>query len=133
MILAIISSNDILIKNMAYYIPKNITQVVCGNESLIDKEVISYSKKYGIPYKVFELQKNIQPEIANRVRNEVVSEYADNFILFWDGKDENILKLYYLYNFFNIFTSVTFNIDDSLHHLLLTAVFSLPLKTTNLS
>lgn len=57
MILAIISSNDILIKNMAYYIPKNITQVVCGNESLIDKEVISYSKKYGIPYKVFELQK----------------------------------------------------------------------------
>lgn len=93
MILAIISSNDILIKNMAYYIPKNITQVVCGNESLIDKEVISYSKKYGIPYKVFELQKNIQPEIANRVRNEVVSEYADNFILFWDGKDENILKL----------------------------------------
>ena len=31
--------------------------------------------------------------IANRVRNEVVSEYADNFILFWDGKDENILKL----------------------------------------
>lgn len=57
MILAIISSNDILIKNMAYYIPKNITQVVCGNESLIDKEVISYSKNMGYLIKCLNFKK----------------------------------------------------------------------------
>ena len=45
MVLALISNNDILLKNMDYCISQNVSHVICGNESLIDKEVISYVEK----------------------------------------------------------------------------------------
>lgn len=55
MTLALISSNDILLKNMNYYISKNVTKVICGNRTLIDKEVIKYVKKQSYPIRNIKL------------------------------------------------------------------------------
>ena len=93
MVLALISNNDILLKNMDYYISQNVSHVICGNESLIDKEVISYVEKYKIPHTIIELEKNVETEQAYKIRNDLVSDYADEFTLFWNGKDESLMQV----------------------------------------
>ena len=60
MTLALISSNDILLKNMNYYISKNVTKVICGNRTLIDKEVIKYVKNNHIPFEILNCEETIE-------------------------------------------------------------------------
>ena len=60
MTLALISSNDILLKNMNYYISKNVTKVICGNRTLIDKEVIKYVKNNHIPFEILNCEETVE-------------------------------------------------------------------------
>lgn len=70
MVLALISNNDILLKNMDYYISQNVSHVICGNESLIDKEVIYYVEKYKIPHTIIELKKMLKQN--KRIKLEMI-------------------------------------------------------------
>ena len=87
MILGLMSSNEILIKNINYYVSKDITQIVCGCETLIDNEVIRYANSNNIELKVFPLDKTMSEIQAHNLRNESISDYANEFTIFWDGKD----------------------------------------------
>ena len=87
MILGLMSSNEILIKNINYYVSKDLTQIVCGCETLIDKEVIKYANSNNIDLKVFPLDKTMSEIQAHNLRNELISDYANEFTIFWDGKD----------------------------------------------
>ena len=70
MILGLMSSNEILIKNINYYVSKDITQIVCGCETLIDNEVIRYANSNNIELKVFPLDKTMSEIQAHNLRNE---------------------------------------------------------------
>ena len=87
MILGLMSSNEILIKNINYYVSKDITQIVCGCETLIDNEVIKYANSNNIDLKVFPLDKTTSEIQAHNLHNELISDYANEFTIFWDGKD----------------------------------------------
>lgn len=93
MILGLISSNEILLKNINYYVSKDVTQIVCGCETLIDNEVIQYANSNNIELKVFPIDKTMNEKQAYNLRNEAVSDYADEFTIFWDGKDDFIKDL----------------------------------------
>ena len=80
MILGLMSSNEILIKNINYYVSKDITQIVCGCETLIDNEVIRYANSNNIELKVFPLDKTMSEIQAHNLRNESISDYTKDLI-----------------------------------------------------
>ncbi len=90
MTLALISSNDILLKNMNYYISKNVTKVICGNRTLIDKEVIKYVKNNHIPFEILNCEEAIKAFECHNNYDTLDLNFADEFILFWNGKDKYI-------------------------------------------
>lgn len=90
MTLALISSNDILLKNMNYYISKNVTKVICGNRTLIDKEVIKYVKNNHIPFEILNCEETVEAFESHNNYDTLDLNFADEFILFWNGKDKYI-------------------------------------------
>ena len=80
MTLALISSNDILLKNMNYYISKNVTKVICGNRTLIDKEVIKYVKNNHIPFEILNCEETVEAFESHNNYDTLDLNFADEYI-----------------------------------------------------
>lgn len=83
---AVIGSRNLKIKSFGKYIPKDATEIVSGGENQID----TYAKKYALRFRLKLTE--ITPEYekygkqASMIRNNLIINYSDRVIAFWDGR-----------------------------------------------
>ena len=84
--LAIVGSRDLNVKNIDDYIPENVSEIVSGGARGIDSLAAKHAQEHGI--KLTEILPDYKRfgRAAPIKRNELIADYADEGIAFWDGK-----------------------------------------------
>lgn len=68
-----------------HYIPY-VTEVVSGHARGADQMGEMWAHEYNIDVKIFPADWKQYGRIAGFIRNEQMAEYADEAVVFWDGK-----------------------------------------------
>ena len=89
--LAIIGSRDIVINNIADYLPEGISEIVSGGARGIDRIAANYARKNGIKLVEFLPDYDKYGKGAPLKRNDLIAEYADEAIAFWNGKSRGTI------------------------------------------
>ena len=84
--LAIVGSRDLVIKNIGDYMPEGVSEIVSGGARGIDSLAAEYAQEHGIKLTEFLPDYARYGRAAPIKRNELIAEYADGGIAFWDGR-----------------------------------------------
>ena len=84
--LAIIGSRSLVNVKLNDYIPLGITEIVSGGAKGIDTLAATYAKENGLLLTLFLPDYTHFGKGAPLKRNEQIAEYADEALIFWDGK-----------------------------------------------
>lgn len=83
------SFNDkVLLINTLNKLPFTITEIVSGTAQGADKLGELYAQTYNIPVKQFKPDWEAYGKAAGPIRNNLMAEYADALIAFWDNKSK---------------------------------------------
>lgn len=82
---AIIGSRNLRITNLENYLPKDTNEIVSGGAKGIDTCAKVYALKNGIKLTEFLPEYNKYGRIAPIKRNDLIIDYADIVLAFWDG------------------------------------------------
>lgn len=83
--LAIIGSRKMKIDCVEKYVPDGVDEIVSGGARGIDECAALYAKAKGIKLTEFLPEYSKYGRIAPLKRNEIIAEYADEAVAFWDG------------------------------------------------
>ena len=83
---AIIGSRSLTVTNLEKYLPADTTEIVSGGARGIDTCAREYTKRCGIPLTEFLPDYEKYGKAAPLFRNDLIVEYSDMVIAFWDGK-----------------------------------------------
>ena len=83
--LAIVGSRDLVVKNIGDYMPDGVSEIVSGGARGIDSLAAEYARAHGIKLTEFLPDYARFGRAAPIKRNELIAEYADEGIAFWDG------------------------------------------------
>lgn len=83
---AIIGSRNIVINNIADYIPKNASEIVSGGAKGVDSCAKKYALEKQLKYTEFLPEYKKFGRSAPLKRNLQIIEYSDLIIAIWDGK-----------------------------------------------
>lgn len=86
--IAIVGSRNIIIDNLEKYLPRNITEIVSGGARGVDSCAKVYAESKGIPIKEFLPDYEKYGRSAPIKRNDLIIDYADMVIVFWDGESK---------------------------------------------
>ena len=81
---AVIGSRGLIVDNLEKYLPKETTEIVSGGAIGIDRCAREYAKANGIKLTEFLPNYELYGRRAPLVRNELIVNYADVVIAFWD-------------------------------------------------
>lgn len=84
--LAIIGSRTIQNINISAYIPEGVTEIVSGGAKGVDTRAAQYAKEHRLKLTVFLPDYARYNRGAPLKRNEQIAKYADEALIFWDGK-----------------------------------------------
>ena len=84
--LAIIGSRNAGAVDIAAHIQEQPTEVVSGGARGVDTYAARYAAENNIPLKVFKPDYKVHLQGAPIRRNELIVQYADKVLAFWDGK-----------------------------------------------
>ena len=85
--LAIIGSRNLSV-DIESYMPSGISEIVSGGARGIDACAAEYATKKGLKLTEFFPEYSRYGRAAPIKRNELIAEYADEAIAFWDGKSK---------------------------------------------
>lgn len=71
----------------------DITEVVCGGAKGADLLGQKWAEEHGIAVKFMPAEWEIYGRAAGMMRNELMGDYADYLIAFWDGKSKGTLHM----------------------------------------
>ena len=83
---AIIGSRSLTVTNLEEYLPADTTEIVSGGARGIDTCAREYATRHGIPLTEFLPDYEKYGKAAPLFRNDLIVEYSDMVIAFWDGK-----------------------------------------------
>lgn len=83
---AIIGSRSLTVTDFEKYLPADTTEIVSEGAVGIDTCAREYAKRCGIPLTEFLPDYDKYGRRAPLLRNDLIVEYADMVIAFWDGK-----------------------------------------------
>ena len=106
--LAIIGSRDLLVPEMAKYIPEGVTEIVSGGAKGIDRQAAEYARGENILLTEFLPHYERYGRVAPLKRNEQIAAYADAALIFWDGKSKGTLHTLTLFQHLNKKTTVIY-------------------------
>ena len=89
--LAIIGSRNITVKNIEKYLPDGIDEIVSGGAKGVDSDAALYAKKANIRLTEFLPDYSRYKRGAPLKRNELIAEYADEALVFWNGSSKGTL------------------------------------------
>ena len=84
--LAIIGSRGLTINNIAEYIPCGVDEIVSGGAKGVDFCAAEYARVNRIKLTEFLPEYSRYGRAAPLKRNEEIAKYADEAIVFWDGR-----------------------------------------------
>lgn len=82
---AIIGSRNLTVENIGEYLPEGVTEIVSGGAVGIDTCAENYAKEHNIALKIFPPEYEKYGKFAPLKRNDLIIDYADLVIAFWDG------------------------------------------------
>ena len=83
---AIIGSRNLAVKKLEEFLPDGITEIVSGGAIGIDDCAREYARAKGMKITEFFPDYKKYGRRAPLVRNDLIIDYADIVIAFWDGK-----------------------------------------------
>lgn len=86
--LAIIGSRSITKIDIEKYIPSGVTEIVSGGANGVDSLTKDYAISHNIPYTEFSPDYARYKKGAPLKRNQLIAEYSDYCLAFWDGKSK---------------------------------------------
>ena len=84
--LAVIGSRNLTEIRLEDYIPAETNEIVSGGAQGVDKLAEEYAKRYALPLTLFLPQYQKYGKCAPLKRNEEIAAYADEALIFWDGR-----------------------------------------------
>lgn len=84
--IAIIGSRNLKVLNLEKYLPMGVTEIVSGGAKGIDSCAKDYALKNKIKIMEFLPEYDKYGRVAPLKRNDLIIEYADLVLAFWDGK-----------------------------------------------
>lgn len=88
--LAIVGSRKIS-ADIGKHIPEGVTEIVSGGAAGIDTLAAEYARNNGIKLTEILPDYSRYKRAAPLKRNQLISEYADGALAFWDGKSKGTL------------------------------------------
>ena len=83
--LAIIGSRTLDITNIGDYLPSGVTEIVSGGAKGIDEAAARYAREHNIKLTEFYPDYERYGRAAPLKRNELIAQYADAVLAFWNG------------------------------------------------
>lgn len=83
---AVIGSRNLIVQDLKYYLPEEITEIVSGGAKGVDTSAKEYADAQGIKLTEFLPEYSRFGRGAPLKRNISIVEYADLVLAFWDGK-----------------------------------------------
>lgn len=83
---AVIGSRNLVVKNLADYLPPDTTEIVSGGAKGIDACAREYAQANGIKLTEFLPEYDKYGRSAPLKRNIQIMEYSDLVLAFWDGE-----------------------------------------------
>jgi len=84
--LAIVGSRTLTNVDIKKYLPEGVREIVSGGAMGVDTCAANYAKANGIPLKCFLPKYKLYGRKAPLLRNLEIAAYADEALVFWDGK-----------------------------------------------
>ncbi len=84
--IAIIGSRNLIVTDFEKYLPENTSEIVSGGAKGIDSCAKKFALKKNIKITEFLPEYNKYGRIAPLKRNDLIIDYSDMVIAFWDGK-----------------------------------------------
>lgn len=84
--IAIIGSRGLTVRNLNYYLPDEVREIVSGGAKGIDSCAKEYALENKIKFTEFLPDYQKHGKYAPLKRNDEIIKYADAVIAFWDGK-----------------------------------------------
>lgn len=84
--IAIVGSRNLTVNNLEQYLPVGVTEIVSGGARGIDSCARAYAKSNGIPITEFLPEYEKYGRSAPIKRNDLIIDYSDIVLAFWDGK-----------------------------------------------
>lgn len=84
--LAIIGSRNLSVSNLEKYMPSGVSEIVSGGARGIDTCAKEYAMENDLILTEFLPEYSKYGRSAPLVRNDLIIDYADEVIAFWDGK-----------------------------------------------
>ena len=85
--LAIVGSRNLKV-DISEYIPDGVDEIVSGGAKGIDSAAAEYAKNNGMKLTEFLPEYSRYGRGAPLKRNDLIAEYADEALVFWDGKSK---------------------------------------------
>jgi len=86
--IAIIGSRNLEVSDLGKYVPEGTDETVSGGAIGIDTCAHNFAKKEGLKLTEFFPNYKKYGRTAPLKRNDLITEYADIVIAFWDGKSK---------------------------------------------
>lgn len=88
--LAIIGTENLYITNIGAHIPAETSEIVLGDSSSICACAAEYAKENGIVLAEILPMYSVYGKKATATRNDFIAEYADEALIFWNGRSRRI-------------------------------------------
>lgn len=89
--LAIVGSRTITSLDLSEYVPAGVTEIVSGGARGIDTLAAEYARAHRLILTEFLPEYDKYGKSAPLKRNDLIAEYADEGIAFWDGKSRGTM------------------------------------------
>lgn len=86
--IAIVGSRNLIITNLNGHIPSNVSEIVSGGAKGIDSCAEDYATANGLKLTIFKPDYEKYSKAAPLRRSDLIIDYADTVIAFWDGKSK---------------------------------------------
>ncbi len=86
MIVAVVGSRSLIVKDIQKYLPEGVTEIVSGGASGIDSCARKYAENHNIRLTEFIPEYNLYGRAAPLKRNMKIIDYSDMVIALWDGR-----------------------------------------------
>ncbi|MBR6740684.1 MAG: DUF2493 domain-containing protein [Clostridia bacterium] len=90
---AVIGSRNIIVPNLAEYLPEDCDEIVSGGARGVDSCAADYARRNGLKLTEFLPEYDKYGRGAPIVRNKLIVDYADTVLAFWDGSSRGTLSV----------------------------------------
>lgn len=87
--LAIIGTENLYITNIGAHIPADTSEIVLGDRNSVCAQAAEYAKEKGIALAEILPMHSVYGKKATAKRNEFIAEYADEALIFWNGRSRS--------------------------------------------